>query len=92
LLPLDDEAAAKLLEPLPEEERLASWHVVRAGSAVSSRGAAGIDLLHALGLLRLASAADHAEGAIESAYGFVARNRDRLGTWVPDGPAPRRFP
>jgi hypothetical protein len=28
----------------------------------------------------------------DAIYGFVARHRDVLGRFVPDGPAPRRFP
>jgi hypothetical protein len=28
----------------------------------------------------------------DALYGFVAEHRDILGRFVPDGPAPRRFP
>jgi hypothetical protein len=92
LLPLGDEAARGLLESLPEQERLASWHFVRPDEATSSRGAAGIDLLHALGHRHVAGAASRLEGPIERLYTLVAGHRDRLGHLVPDGPAPRRFP
>jgi predicted DCC family thiol-disulfide oxidoreductase YuxK len=92
LLPLEDEAAEALVAPLPEQERFASWHLVRAGGRISSRGAAAIDLLRALGYARPARAAARVEGAIERLYGLVAEHRDKLGRFVPDGPAPRRFP
>jgi predicted DCC family thiol-disulfide oxidoreductase YuxK len=92
LLPLADEAAGPLLADLPEEERLASWHLVRPGGRVASRGAAGTELLEALGYKRVARAAGHGEPLAERAYALVADHRDRLGPLVPDGPAPRRFP
>jgi hypothetical protein len=91
-LPLEDPDAADLLGPLPERERFASWHVVRPGGGTSSRGTAGIDLLDALGFSRSSRAAARASGPIERLYGLVAKHRDKLGRFVPDGPAPRRFP
>jgi predicted DCC family thiol-disulfide oxidoreductase YuxK len=92
LLPLADEAADPLLATMPEVERLGSWHLVRTGGRIASRGAAGIELLEALGHERPARAAGRAEPLAERAYTLVARNRDRLGALVPNGPAPRRFP
>jgi len=92
LLPLEDAAAGPLLEPLPEEERFASWHLVRPDRPVASRGAAGVDLLEALGYPRASGAAAHAVGPVERLYGLVARHRDKLGHLVPDGSAPRRYP
>ena len=92
LLPLTDEAAGSLLQPLPEEEWLTSWHLVGPGGAVSSRGAAGVELLDALGHARLASLARPAEGLVEGAYTAIVCNCHRLGRLVPDGPCPRRFP
>jgi predicted DCC family thiol-disulfide oxidoreductase YuxK len=92
LLPLADEAASPLVAALPEEERLGSWHLVGPGSRIVSRGAAGIELLEALGHERPARAARRAEPLAERAYTLVARHRDRLGALVPNGPAPRRFP
>ena len=92
LLPLEDDAADALVASLPEEEKLASWHLVRPPGRISSRGAAGVDLLDTLGYERAARAASRIEGSIESFYRLVAENRDRLGRLVPDGPAPRRFP
>lgn len=92
LLPLVDPAAAGLLTPVPEGERFASWHLVRPDGRLSSRGAAGIDLLDALGYPRLSSAISPAAGPVERLYAFVAEYRDKLGSFVPDGQAPRRFP
>lgn len=91
-MPLDDAAAESLLEPLPEEERVASWHLVRPEGRIASRGAAGIELLEALGYPRSSRAAAHPAGPIERLYCLVARHRDKLGRFVPDGPAPRRYP
>jgi hypothetical protein len=92
LLPLDDPAAEELVAPLPEAERFASWHLVWPDGRISSRGAAGIDLLDALGHRGLSRAGAQAGGPIERLYGFVAEHRDKLGHLVPDGPAPHRFP
>jgi predicted DCC family thiol-disulfide oxidoreductase YuxK len=92
LLPLADEAADPLLATMPEDERLGSWHLVRTGGRIVSRGAAGIELLEVLGHERPACAARRAEPLAERAYTLVARHRDRLGALVPNGPAPRRFP
>ena len=81
-----------LVAPLAEDERYASWHLVRQDGSISSRGAAGIDLLDALGPARAARAAQRLEGPVERLYSLVAEHRDKLGHLVPDGPAPRRFP
>jgi hypothetical protein len=92
LLPLSDDAADALLASLPEREKFASWHLVRPGGQISSRGAAGIDLLQVLGFDRLARGASKLEGPIERLYGLLAEHRDKLGQVSPEGPAPRRFP
>lgn len=92
LLPLGDDVAEELVAALPEPERLASWHLVRPGGRIASRGAAGIELLDALGHGWTARAASRAEPLVERAYAVVAEHRDKLGPLVPNGPAPRRFP
>jgi predicted DCC family thiol-disulfide oxidoreductase YuxK len=92
LLPLQDADAAPLVADLPEQERRASWHLVRPGGRIVSRGAAGIELLEALGHEFPARAAGRAAPLVERAYSLVAGNRDRLGPLVPNGPAPRRYP
>jgi hypothetical protein len=63
LLPLDDPAAPALVSPLPPEERYASWHLVWPDGRVSSRSAAGIDLLAGLGRHRLAAETSRALSA-----------------------------
>jgi len=92
LLPLDDPAARALVSPLPTEERYASWHFVWPDGRVSSRSAAGIDLLAGLGRHRFAAAASRLERPLDAPYELVADHRDRVGLLVPDGAAPRRFP
>jgi len=84
--------AAQLVAPLPEDERLASWHVRWPDGRVTSRGAAAIDLLRTLGHPGSATAATRLAEPIERLYSFVAEHRDTLGRFVPDGPAPRRYP
>jgi hypothetical protein len=92
LLPLEDDEADALLAPLPEEERFASWHLVRPGGQISSRGSAGVGLMSALGYELPARAASRPEGSVEWLYRLVSENRDKLGRFVPDRPGPRRFP
>ena len=92
MLPLEDQAAKPLLAPLPEPERFAAWHLVRPDGRIASRGAAGIELLTALGYSRVSRTAAHVAGSVERLYTAVAEHRDKLGRLVPDGPAPRRFP
>ena len=91
-MPLADDASAELLGPLSEEERFASWHLVRRGGRIASRGAAGAELLEALGHERLARALRGAGPVVECAYSAVAGSRHVLGRLMPGGPAPRRFP
>jgi len=84
--------AEELVAPLPEDERFASWHLVCPDGRITSRGAAGSELLAALGHAGLSRTAARVPGPIERFYDFVAAQRDKLGRLVPDGPAPRRFP
>ncbi len=60
-----------------------------------SAGAAALGVLERLPATRpLARSAAllHASRRSKTLYAFVARNRDRLGRFVPDGSAPRRYP
>jgi hypothetical protein len=80
---------------VPEDERGECWWLVlRDGTLVPGDGGGGVALfaevrltrplgrvLRALRLSRLVDAFDK----------FVARHRGRLGRFVPDGPAPRRY-
>jgi hypothetical protein len=81
---------------VPEDERGECWWLVlRDGTLVPGDGGGGVALfaevrltrplgrvLRAFRLSRLVDAFDK----------FVARHRSRLGRFVPDGPAPRRYP
>lgn len=91
-MPLTDPEAEVLLAPIPERERLSSWHLVHPDSRYSSRGSAGIDLVASLGYRRVWATAARFAGPLERLYAIVAAHRDKLGRVVPDGPAPRRFP
>ena len=82
LLPLQVSAAATLLPDLPEEQRLASIHVVEPSG---ERHSAGDALVRIARLLELPAPA-----ALRHLYGPVARRRGPLGKFVPDGPAPKR--
>ncbi len=93
-LPLDESEAEPLLAPLPEDERLETWHLVAPDGALSGHGTGGVELLGALRLTRpmgelLARVPDR---MLDGAYEIVARHRKRLGRFVPDRPGPRRYP
>jgi predicted DCC family thiol-disulfide oxidoreductase YuxK len=92
LLPLKDEAAAPLLAPLGEDERLASWRLALPDGSLAGRGAGGPALLRTMRLTRPAGRllALAPPGVLDAAYDLAARNRGRLGRLVPDGHAPRR--
>lgn len=92
-LPLEDEAAAALVEALPEHERMSSWRLARPDGTLAGRGAGAPALLRALGHERSARALEAMpDTMLEHGYDLVARNRGRIGGLVPDGPAPRRYP
>jgi predicted DCC family thiol-disulfide oxidoreductase YuxK len=92
LLPLQDEAAAPLLAPLGEDERLASWRLALPDGSLAGRGAGAPELLRAMRLTRPAGRllALVPPGLLDAAYDVVTRNRRHLGLLVPDGHAPRR--
>jgi len=89
-----DVEAAPLLEPLPEDERFASWHLALLDGSLAGDGTGGVELLRSMRLTRpagrlVAAAPGH---VLDALYDVVARHRFLLGRFVPDGPAPRRFP
>ena len=95
-MPLADEEAAELLATVPEEARDECWWFVTAdGAPVPGDRGGGVALLRELRLTRplgrLLEAA-HASPLVDAVDRLVARHRGRLGRFVPDGPAPRRYP
>ena len=95
LLGLEDASADRLLEHVSDEERVSLLRLVLSDGRMLSGGAAALSVLARLPATRpLARTLTvlHAQRAAEAAYAIVARNRDRLGRLVPDGPGPRRYP
>jgi hypothetical protein len=92
MLPLDDPEAEPLLAGLAEEERGETWRLVLPDGTLRGRGTGGVDLLRSMRLTRPLGRALAAvpPRALEAAYDLVARNRGRLGRFVPDAPGPRR--
>jgi predicted DCC family thiol-disulfide oxidoreductase YuxK len=94
VLPLQDPEAARFLERLPAEERLASWRLVRRDGSLAGYGAGVSELLGSMWLTRPLGRAVAVvpEQALDTLYEHTARRRGRLGRLVPRGPAPRRYP
>ena len=94
LLPLQAVEAVRLLDGLPEDERLASWRLARPDGSLVGRGTGVPVLLESLRLTRpLGRLLQLVPGrTLDAAYELAARNRGRLGRVVPRGAAPRRFP
>jgi len=83
---LQSERAGKLLGGMPEEERMASWHLVDGEGVLRSGGAAFPGLLRLLpGGAPLAGLAAQAPRATDRAYHWVAGNRSRWGKLVTEG-------
>ena len=89
-----DEEAVPLLEPLPEDERFASWHLALSDGSLVGYGTGGVELLRSMPLTRRAGRllAAVPDRLLNTVYALVARHRALLGRLVPDGPAPKRFP
>jgi predicted DCC family thiol-disulfide oxidoreductase YuxK len=69
---------------LPEDERMASWHLVTGDGRVASAGAAFGPLLRRLpGGGRLAGLAERFPDAAERGYRWVADHRTPLGRALP---------
>ena len=83
---IQSEEAERLLSGVPEEERLASWHLVDVDGTVRSAGAAFPSVFRRLpGGAPLAALTSRAPGATDRAYRWVAGNRSRWGKLVSDG-------
>jgi predicted DCC family thiol-disulfide oxidoreductase YuxK len=96
LLPLAHEAAALLLDAVPANRRAESWWVVRRdGVPVSGTSGGGIVLLAEISRTRFVGRVLGEIGLsslIDVLGALVARHRGRLSRFVPDGPAPQRYP
>jgi predicted DCC family thiol-disulfide oxidoreductase YuxK len=83
---LQSEEAKRLLTGMPEDERLASWHLVEEDGAVRSAGAAFPGLFRLLrGGAPLAALTSRAPRITDRVYRWVAGNRSRWGKLVPEG-------
>lgn len=95
-MPLADEDAAQLLAGVPEEARDDCWWLVlRDGAPIPGDGGGAIGLFSEVSrtrpLARLLRAL-RASSVLDLLDKLVARHRGRLGRFVPEGPAPRRYP
>jgi predicted DCC family thiol-disulfide oxidoreductase YuxK len=78
-VPIQSEEGQKLLAPVPEDDRLDSWHLVLPDGSVSSAGAGLPVLARRLpGGRPLARVLETFPGTTERAYRAVAANRSRL--------------
>ena len=85
-LALQTPEAKGLLAGMPEQERMASWHLVEADGAISSAGAAFAPLLRMLpGGGPAAALADRLPKVVDRCYRSVAGRRDLLGPLLTDG-------
>ena len=75
--------ADRLLEGMPRDHQMSSWHLVTRDGRVFSAGAAAPPLLRLLpGGKPLAAVLAAFPGVTDRAYRVVARNRDRFGRLV----------
>jgi predicted DCC family thiol-disulfide oxidoreductase YuxK len=85
-VPLGSEEADRLLAEMPEERRMASWHLVDQSSRINSAGAAFPPLFRLLPWGDpLAAIADRFPRAVDRGYRWVAGNRSRFGPLVSAG-------
>jgi len=83
---IQSEEAERLLAGMPEEQRLASWHLVDGDGTVRSAGAAFPGLFRLLpGGAPLAGLTSRIPTATDRAYRWVAGNRSGWGKLVTDG-------
>jgi predicted DCC family thiol-disulfide oxidoreductase YuxK len=83
---LQSQEAEELLAGMPEEERMASWHLVAPDGEVHSAGAGIAPLLRLLpGGGPFAGVTDRLPRTMERAYRWGAGNRSRWGKLVTDG-------
>jgi predicted DCC family thiol-disulfide oxidoreductase YuxK len=82
-VPLQDPEADRLLGDMPPERKMASWHLVMPDGRVYSAGAAAAPLAEVLPAgAPIAAVARVFPRITERTYDLVARNRDRLASWL----------
>jgi predicted DCC family thiol-disulfide oxidoreductase YuxK len=82
---IQSEEADRMLTGMPEQERLASWHLVEQNGTVRSAGEAFPRLFRLLpGGAPLAALTARAPRATDRGYRWVAGNRSRWGRLVSD--------
>ena len=85
-LALQDPEADRLLAPMPQEELMASWHLVEDGGRLTSAGAAFAPLLRLLPAgAPLGRLAERFPATAERGYRWVANRRTPLGRALPQG-------
>ena len=96
MLPLADEEAGRLLASVAEEARNECWWLVlRDGTPIAGDAGGGVALLADIRLTRPFGRllrALHASPLVDALDKLASRHRGRLGRFVPEGAAPRRYP
>jgi predicted DCC family thiol-disulfide oxidoreductase YuxK len=82
---LDALEADKLLPSMPDEQKMASWHLVAPDGRVWSAGDAFAPLAEALGYPRARRLLERLGPALNAGYRLVADNRNVWGKLVTDG-------
>ena len=85
-VPIDSAEGDRLLGGMPDQEKMASWHLVDPQGRLHSAGAAFAPLFRLLpGGGPFGALAERAPRATQRAYGVVAGNRSAFGRLVTDG-------
>ena len=85
-----------MLASVPEEARDECWWLVlRDGTPIPGDAGGGVAIFAEVRLTRPLGRvvrALHASALVDALDKVAARHRSRLGCFVPEGPAPRRYP
>lgn len=94
-LPFEDADAQRFLDPIPDDEREESWHMIKPGGMRLSGGDATVELMLHLDQFRWLGRVVkrlHLTFLVALAYRLVSRARGQLSRFLPGTPGPRRFP
>jgi predicted DCC family thiol-disulfide oxidoreductase YuxK len=94
-LPFEDADAQRFLDPIPEIEREASWHMIKPDGTRLSAGDATVELMFHIDRFRWLGRIVrtlHLTWAVGLFYWVVSRLRGQLSRFLPGTPGPRRFP